>query len=111
MRISVCHCLACQRRTGSAFGLQARFPAENVRIEGESREWVRATASGIPTRYHFCPHCGSTVWYQGRPHAEAVAIPVGAFADPAFPAPGFSAWERRKHAWVTVEGDEVEHSD
>ena len=34
--ISMCHCLACQRRTGSAFGIQARFPAERVRIDGRT---------------------------------------------------------------------------
>ena len=26
MRVSVCHCLACKRRTGSAFSYNARFP-------------------------------------------------------------------------------------
>ncbi|MCZ6616567.1 MAG: aldehyde-activating protein, partial [Gammaproteobacteria bacterium] len=25
IRVSVCHCHACQRRTGSVFGVQARF--------------------------------------------------------------------------------------
>ena len=42
VRVSICHCLACQRRTGSAFGIQARFPAEQVQIAGRSSEYVRA---------------------------------------------------------------------
>ena len=46
MRISMCHCLACQRRTGSAFGVQARFPKERVRIEGCSKEYVRISDEG-----------------------------------------------------------------
>jgi len=29
-----------------------------------------------------------------------LAIPVGAFADPGFPAPGVSVYESRKHQWV-----------
>ena len=111
VRISMCHCLACQRRTGSAFAAQARFDPAHVRIEGDSREWRRTTDAGNVTVYHFCPECGSTVWYQGGPLPEAIAIPVGAFADPAFPAPRFSVWEKRKHDWVAVLGDEVEHSD
>ena len=41
VRISMCHCLACQRRTGSAFGMQARFPVERVRIDGRATEYVR----------------------------------------------------------------------
>jgi len=36
VRVSLCHCQACQQRTGSAFGVQMRFPRERVRIEGRS---------------------------------------------------------------------------
>ncbi len=39
------------------------------------------------------------------------AIAVGAFADPAFPAPRFSVYEDRKHKWVAVLGDQIEHMD
>lgn len=38
VRVSICHCLACQQRTGSVFGMQARFPADAVTIEGPGRE-------------------------------------------------------------------------
>jgi Glutathione-dependent formaldehyde-activating enzyme len=41
IRVSVCHCLACQRRTGSVFGAQARFASTAVTIEGTSKEFVR----------------------------------------------------------------------
>jgi hypothetical protein len=111
VRISVCHCLACQRRSGSPFAEQARFPADKVSITGRSTEWVRIADSGDAVTYHFCPVCGATVWYQGGPMPEAIAIPVGAFADPAFPPPRHSVWERRKHPWVSVPGEEVEHRD
>lgn len=111
VRISVCHCLACQRRSGSPFAEQARFPADKVQITGEAKQWVRVSDRGRPVTYHFCPKCGSTVWYQGGPLPEAIAVPVGAFADPNFPPPRFSVWEERKHSWVAVLGDEVEHSD
>ena len=32
VRISICHCHACQKRTGSAFGYQARWPRDQVEI-------------------------------------------------------------------------------
>jgi hypothetical protein len=102
VRISVCHCLACQRRTGSVFGAQARFPASSVTVEGVSKEYVRVGDSGGRLRHRFCPECGATVHYMIEGHEDLVAIPVGAFADPAFPAPGFSVHERRKHAWVEI---------
>jgi hypothetical protein len=111
VRISVCHCLDCQRRSGAPFAEQARFPAAKVTVAGEAKEWVRIADSGNPATQHFCPICGSTLWYQGGPMPDAIAIPVGAFADPNFPPPRFSVWEKRKHDWVAIRGDEVEHSD
>jgi len=102
VRVSMCHCLACQRRTGSVFGVQSRYPASAVRIAGEATEYVRTADSGKRIRFSFCPLCGSTVYYRFEGNDDIVAIPVGAFADPAFPRPAFSVWEDRQHAWVSV---------
>ena len=109
VRVSVCHCLACKQRTGSAFSYQARFPRANVRIEGNSKEFVRTADSGSKISYRFCPQCGSTVHYGLVDVPGVVAIPVGAFADPGFPAPRFSVYEERQHEWVQITGD-VEHT-
>ena len=108
VRVSICHCLACQRRTGSVFGVQARFNASQVAIAGQSSEYVRAGDGGGRARFHFCPSCGSTVYYRIEGLGDFVAVPVGAFADPAFPAPVISVYEERQHAWVRVP-DDVEH--
>ena len=50
-RVSVCHCLACQRRSGSVFATQARFPADAVTIEGQSTEYVRVGDEGTSARF------------------------------------------------------------
>jgi hypothetical protein len=108
VRVSICHCLACQRRTGSVFGEQARFRREHVSISGTSSEYVRIGDEGSRAKFHFCPHCGSTVHYELEGVQEYVAIPVGAFADPGFPSPSVSVYESRKHGWVAVP-DGMEH--
>ena len=110
IRISMCHCLACQRRTGSAFGLQARFPVERVRIEGRSTAYVRSSDSGEARTFHFCPECGATVHYRLSTVPDVVAVPIGAFADPAFPPPTISVYESRRYPWLTVP-ESVEHHD
>lgn len=109
VRVSVCHCLACQRRTGSVFGAQARFPKEAVTVSGVATEFVRVGDEGSRVTFRFCPHCGATVYYTAEGLDDFVALPVGAFADPSFPAPRVSVYEERKHAWVTVPGDDVQH--
>ena len=111
VRISVCHCLDCKKRSGSAFTAQARFPAEKVDVQGRFNSWSRTADNGLEVVYCFCPECGSTLFYRGGSFEGLVAVPVGNFADPAFPAPAFSVWEKRKHSWVAVLGDEVRHSE
>lgn len=102
LRVTVCHCLACQRRTGSVFGVQARFRREDVTLHGEGTEYVRVGDEGSTARFTFCPACGATVHYTFDGQDNVIAIPVGAFADPSFPAPSYSIYEERKHVWVTL---------
>lgn len=108
VRVSVCHCFACQQRTGSAFGVQARFRREQVSADGHAAEYVRVGDSGNRITFHFCPVCGSTVYWELAGLPEFVGVAVGAFADPTFPPPTVSIYEARQHAWVTLSAD-VEH--
>ncbi len=108
VRVSICHCLACQRRTGSVFGAQARFPRESLVIRGRSKQYVRTGDAGSKITFNFCPACGATVHYTLEDREESVVIPVGAFADPDFPSPKFSIYEERMHPWVGLP-DDAEH--
>jgi hypothetical protein len=110
VRISVCHCLECKKRSGSAFSAQARWPEAQVTLSGEAKIWERVADSGHRATYRFCPHCGSTIAYVIEGWPGVIAVPIGAFADPDFPAPGFSVYEHRQHPWVAILGNDVEHS-
>ena len=96
----MCHCLACQRRTGSAFGIQARFPADQVHVTGRFSDYVRASDHGGAVTFHFCPDCGATVYYTTADVPGLIAVPVGAFADSTFPPPTVSVFESRRHRWI-----------
>ena len=103
VRISICHCLACQRRTGSAFAIQARFATERVRVHGRFQKYVRIADHGGERRsFRFCPDCGGTVFFTSDGASDLIAVPVGAFADPSFPAPTVSVYGSRRHPWVTL---------
>ncbi len=71
---------------------------------------MRQADSGHKATYSFCPTCGSTVAYVIEGWEGVTAVPVGAFADPDFPAPKFSVYEHRKHVWAEVAGEDVNHS-
>ena len=108
IRVSVCHCYACQRRTGSVFAAQARFARQAVEISGVGKDYVRTGDEGGRARFTFCPNCGATVYYRIDGREDSIVIPVGALADSSFPAPTFSVYEDRMHAWVTMPKD-MEH--
>jgi hypothetical protein len=109
VRISVCHCFDCQRRTGSVFGAQARYPVERTRITGASTKYDRAGDSGNPVAMHFCPTCGSTVYWIIGGLEDHLMVAIGAFADPTFPPPRVAVYEARRHPWASPEIDGEHH--
>jgi hypothetical protein len=112
VRISMCHCLACQQRTGSVFGVQARFRRDQVTIAGRATRYVRRGDSGKPLTFNFCPACGSTVCWELDSVPGVIAVAVGAFADPAFPPPRHSVYEARRHPWAVLPDQmSMEHLD
>jgi len=100
VRISVCHCLECKRRGGSAFSWNAHFAAARVEIDGPYRSFTRGSDDGYWARFHFCGECGVTVFYEIERRPGIVSIPAGAFADPHFAAPGAEAYEERRCPWL-----------
>ena len=92
-RISMCHCLECQRRTGAVISNQARFRREQVTFAGKATAWMRTAESGNALTFHFCPTCGSTVYWENEGFPGYVTVAIGNFADPNFPAPTIAVWE------------------
>jgi len=102
VRVSLCHCQACKKRTGSAFGYQARFARESITITGTQTKYVRTGDSGGTVTFSFCPQCGATVFYEIASLPDIIAVPVGAFADEEFATPSVSIFTNNKHPWVEL---------
>jgi hypothetical protein len=100
IRVSLCHCLACKVRSGSAFSYNATFPADAVTTEGEASAWERTSEEGYRSRGFFCPRCGSTVWFEIERRPGMISLPAGAFADRDFPAPTMEVYGERRHSWL-----------
>lgn len=102
--VVACHCLDCQRRTGAPFGVGAFYRVETVTVSGETKTFTRTAASGGRVHNHFCPNCGSTVFWEADKLPNMIGVAVGALADPEYPAPVRSVFERSKHGWVHIDG-------
>jgi hypothetical protein len=109
-RVSLCQCYECQKRTGSVLGVQTRLPKEHVTIEGRSTTWTFPESGKPPAEfrscdsagatYHFCPVCGSTVYWDLSIAPDFVGAAVGTFTDPTFPLPMISGFEAEGTAWA-----------
>ena len=99
----MCHCKACQRRTGSAFGLGVYFSPDQVSVSGATKSFSRPTDSGEELVSNFCPRCGTTVFWKIQPEDGRIGIAGGAFEGSELPAPERSVWEQSKHPWLNVE--------
>ncbi len=107
--VVMCHCIDCQRRSGSQFGSIAYYPVEAVAIAGEAREYGRPTDSGNTFTTGFCPACGSTLYARPSRMPEIVGVTVGTFANPAFPQPVRSVYELSRHHWIELSAEMAHH--
>ena len=119
VRVSICHCLACQRRTGGVFGVQARFDAEKVTTEGASRQYIRVSDEGEKRAFfHLCPDCGATVFYTTEATPGIEGRPGGSLRGSFLPcaddvglggAATLVAAASRRHRTRGLNGGEVTH--
>lgn len=108
VRGGICSCLDCQWRTGSVIGVAAVFEADQVTPRGPSHTWSRSNGeSGITTTFHFCPTCGSTVYWIPGWRDGWVLVAVGCFADPDFPPPKSAIYGERRPSWICL-AEEIE---
>ena len=104
--VSVCHCIACQKRTGTPYGIAAFFQRENIEVSGAYKNFRRSSDSGYEVVFHFCGNCGSTVFWEPLRKHDMIAIGVGSFGEPNFPKPSKEVYTECRHSWIKP----IEHS-
>jgi hypothetical protein len=104
--VHCCHCLDCQRQTGSAFVLNALIETSEVTdLAGETHVTRMPTDSGLPHDVHRCPSCETALWstYGGRTAIRFVR--VGTLDTPSALAPDVHIFTRSKQPWVGLPAD------
>lgn len=84
--------------------MQAGFKADQVQVSGRFKDYSRISDESDRKEHvlHFCPECGSQVFYTEPDEADQIVVSVGSFADPSFPPPTESGYDSRRHAWVQL---------
>jgi hypothetical protein len=86
LRVTVCHCTWCQRRTGSAFSVEAIFNRDQVELKGGPLNKYRhiSDESGRWLDLEFCPTCGTNIGFTFEWRPGLRVIDAGTFDDPSW---------------------------
>jgi hypothetical protein len=103
--VAVCHCTACQKSSGSAFGLFVGMPKASVALVGDGLATYedRANASGRLAFRTFCTRCGSPLSAGGEAFPDLVFLKGGSLDDPSWLKPNVHIWCDEKQPWVAIE--------
>jgi len=105
MVVHCCHCLNCQRQTGSAFVVNLLIEADRVEVLAGTPEAVDAPRDdGSVQRVHRCPDCQVAVFSEySRP--DVLFVRAGTLDDPRAITPDVHIYTRSKVAWVKLPED------
>jgi Glutathione-dependent formaldehyde-activating enzyme len=84
--------------------MQAAFKPDQVKVVGRFSDFARISDESDRKEhvFHFCPECGSQVFYTEPTEPDLIVVSVGSFADPSFPPPTESGYDFRRHPWVEL---------
>ena len=94
-----CHCLNCQKSSGTGHVPFAAFPEPQVTIKGTTKAFAYIADSGGHATTNFCPVCGSTVFGKTTSFPGVVAIRLGTMDDSSAFQPQMDVYVKRLRSW------------
>lgn len=99
-----CHCVDCQRATGTGHVSNARFRADDVSINGETKTFAVTAASGNTNTRYFCPTCGSRLFTETTLRPGLINVHAGVFDDHTWFDPQWVLFKSAQPVWdITTE--------
>jgi hypothetical protein len=99
--VHCCHCLNCQRQTGSAFVINLLVESDCVDVDGEPHAVDAPRDDGSAQRIYRCPSCEIAVFSEyGWPELKFVR--AGTLDDPSTVQPDVHIFTRSKVPWVVL---------
>lgn len=100
--VNCCHCRDCQRLTGSAFAVNAVYPAAQVETLGDGWSEGDVTAHADGGRSWRCGACATLLFSDHRMFRDHRFVRVGTLDEGERLAPSAHYFTRSKHPWVTI---------
>lgn len=98
-----CHCLDCQRTTGSAFVVHMIVAEAEFDIDGATVSTRLPTGSGAGVDLHFCPDCGTYIWAKYLAvDLPMIVVRAGTLQDPGKIQPQAHIFTKTKQPWLEL---------
>ncbi|MFP6734856.1 MAG: GFA family protein [Rhodospirillales bacterium] len=102
----VCHCITCQKQSGSAFGMAIVVPTDAIAVlEGGTSTFIKTADSGRESDCVFCPKCGNRLFHHIKTDAAMSMVKTGLLDDASDIIPVAHLWTSRALNWVTIPND------
>jgi len=100
--IGICHCLDCQRLTGSVFRANILAPAKSFHIlKGKPRQYIKTADSGAKRVHAFCEMCGSPIYACAIENPQTYSLRIGALDQrEELGRPARQIWTKRRLPWI-----------
>ena len=107
----VCHCIDCQKQTGTAFSIVSLLQEADLNISGSSHATISSFGdTGKETIRHFCNNCGSPIYSQPQAYPELAALKAGTLYDTSWLKPTINVYCETAQPWVVM-GEDMENYD
>lgn len=102
-----CHCTDCQRRSGSAFGIQQSVLANDLAVEGELLRGQHIQPSGAVAGIFACKHCLTRIYTDNDQRPGIVNLRAGTLDSSPVMIPAAHLWVQSKQPWVVIPDDAI----
>jgi hypothetical protein len=101
--LALCHCMQCQKQSGSAFGMSFIVPKGAFHLlRGTLKTFSRLADSGRSVHCAFCPECGTRIYHEPRWMEGVFNIKPGTFDDTSFLKPVAQIWTGKRQPWLEL---------
>ena len=104
--VAVCHCIDCQKQSGSPFSVNVLVPSAEIAWDGETRsQYVIKGDSGEPVMRNFCRNCGSPLATELPAFNDLAALKAGTLDDSSWVKPTVQIWCDNAQPWGVLDDE------
>ena len=101
---AVCHCIDCQKQSGSALSINVGLPEDEISFTGELKLVVTSgIESGKKINRYFCPNCGSPLYSAAEVMPGMIFLKAGTLDDTSWVKPDMNFWCATAQPWVSID--------